>query len=271
MSLPASLLLIGAGKMGGAMLTGWLRLGLRPDQIVVIDPHASDALKILCTEKGIALNPATAGSAPEVMVLAIKPQMLDAAAPRLAPLIGARTLLVSVMAGKTIADLSGRLPGGRAIVRSMPNTPAAIGRGITGVFAGASVTEDQRATADALLRAVGRIEWVDNEHLIDAVTAVSGSGPAYVFHLVECMAEAGTKLGLPADLAMRLARATVEGAGELLFQSPEVPVAQLRINVTSPAGTTAAALDVLMGDPGLRDLMDRAIAAANRRAGALSG
>jgi pyrroline-5-carboxylate reductase len=204
------------------------------------------------------------------VVLAIKPQMLDAAAPALARLFGADSLLISILAGKTMANLGARLPA-RAIVRAMPNTPASIGRGITGAFASEATSPAQRAQADFLLGGVGAVEWVDSESLIDAVTAISGSGPAYVFHLVEALAQAGAALGLPDDLALRLARATVEGSGELLHLSPEITAEILRKNVTSPGGTTQAALDVLMAPEGLAALMARATAAAARRAGELSG
>ena len=269
--LPSSLVLVGAGKMGGAMLQGWLALGLAPSAVSALDPFASQELKDLCAAKGVALNPPAAGlRAPQVLVLAIKPQMLDQAAPDIAPLVGPDTVVVSIMAGKTIGNIADRLPAS-AIVRAMPNTPAAVGRGITGVAASAGVSPAQRAMADALLRAVGAVEWVSDEDLIDAVTAVSGSGPAYVFHLVEALAAAGEKVGLPADIALRLARATVEGSGELMFREPTISAAQLRKNVTSPGGTTAAALDVLMAPDGLEALMTRAVAAAKRRAGELSG
>ncbi len=269
--LPSSLVLIGAGKMGGAMLQGWLALGLAPSAVSVIDPFASQELTDLCSRKGVTLNPALASlAAPQVLVLAVKPQMLDQAAPDIAPLVGPGTLVVSIMAGKTMGDIAARLPAS-AIVRAMPNTPAAVGRGVTGVAASSGVTSVQRAMADALLRAIGRVEWVGDETLIDAVTAVSGSGPAYVFHMVEALAAAGEKIGLPAEIAMRLARATVEGSGELMYREPDVSAAQLRKNVTSPGGTTAAALDVLMAPDGLGDLMGRAVAAAKRRAGELSG
>jgi pyrroline-5-carboxylate reductase len=269
--LPRSLVLVGAGKMGGAMLRGWLALGLPASAIAVVDPYAGDELKQLCAEQGIKLNPASGSIAgPDILVLAIKPQSLADAASAIAPLVGAGTLVLSIMAGKTIADIAARLPA-RAIVRSMPNTPAAVGRGITGAVANAAVTPAQRACAHALLSAIGGVEWVDDEGLIDAVTAVSGSGPAYVFYLVECMAAAGTAAGLPADIALRLARATVEGSGELLHRDADTPAAQLRKNVTSPGGTTAAALDVLMAPDGLEPLMTRAIAAAKRRGRELSG
>ncbi len=269
--LPSSLVLVGAGKMGGAMLQGWLALGLSPTAVSVLDPFASQELIDLCSGQGVALNPPLANvSAPQVLVLAVKPQMLDQAAPDIARLVGPDTLIVSIMAGKTMADIAARLPAS-AIVRAMPNTPAAVGRGVTGVAASAGVTPAQRASADALLRAIGRVEWVADESLIDAVTAVSGSGPAYVFHMVEALAAAGEAAGLPADIAMRLARATVEGSGELMFREPDTSAAQLRKNVTSPGGTTAAALEVLMAPDGLGALMERAVGAAKRRAGELSG
>ncbi len=196
--------------------------------------------------------------------------MLDEAATALAPLFIPDSLLISILAGKTVANLTDRLPA-RAIVRAMPNTPAAIGRGITGAFAGEKVTAAQRETAHLLLGGVGAVEWVGSENQIDAVTAVSGSGPAYVFYLVEALAQAGAELGLPPDLALRLARATVEGSGELLHRSPEIAAEVLRKNVTSPGGTTQAALDVLMAPDGLAALMARATAAAARRAAELSG
>jgi pyrroline-5-carboxylate reductase len=268
--LPSSLVLAGAGKMGGSMLEGWLAVGMNPAGVAVIDPRPSDDMMRLCADRGIALNPANL-PAPDVLVLAIKPQMLDEAASGLNALLGPRTLIVSIIAGKTISDLRSRMPAASAIVRAMPNLPASVGRGATGAAASAEVTEAQRLMADALLRSNGVVEWLPSEDLIDAVTAVSGSGPAYVFHLVECLAEAGAAAGLPPDLAQRLARATVTGAGELLFRSDLSP-ATLRQNVTSPGGTTAAALEVLMAEPqGLKALMQEAVAAAKRRAGELSG
>lgn len=268
--LPSSLVLVGAGKMGGSMLHGWLAVGMKPSGVTVIDPRPSDEMTRLCHERGVALNPANP-AAPDVLVLAIKPQMLDEAAPGVNGLIGPGTLIVSILAGKTIGDLRSRLPAAHAIVRAMPNLPASIGRGATGAAASPEVTDAQRRTADALLRCNGIVEWLSSEDLVDAVTAVSGSGPAYVFHLVECLAEAGAAAGLPPDLAERLARATVTGAGELLFRSDLSPAA-LRQNVTSPGGTTAAALEILMADPnGLKALMREAVAAAKRRAGELSG
>jgi pyrroline-5-carboxylate reductase len=272
MAMPSSIVLVGAGKMGGAMLQGWLSLGLKGSSATVIDPYPSPELNALAAQHGVRINP-PAGSvtAPEVVLLAIKPQTLDAAAPDIAALVGPDTLVVSIMAGKTIHNITSRIATARAVVRAMPNTPAAVGRGITGAAANAAVTPAQREVAAALLSAIGRFEWVSSEDLIDAVTAVSGSGPAYVFLLAECMAKAGVAAGLPADLAERLARSTVEGAGELMWRDAGTDPAQLRKNVTSPGGTTAAALEVLMGPDGLEPLMTRAIAAAKQRGRDLSG
>lgn len=272
-ALPGSLVLVGAGKMGLSLLKGWLEQGLDPFRTTLIDPHPSDDVAALRAAHGgqPLLRPDAAGVDPaEVVVLAVKPQMLEATAPGLDPLIGPETLLVSILAGKTIADLRRTLPRARAVVRAMPNLPASVGRGATGAVAGEGVGERQRAVAHALLAGVGLVEWVESESLVDAVTAVSGSGPAYVFHLTECLAAAGREAGLPADLAARLARATVIGAGELLARS-DLPAATLRENVTSPGGTTAAALDVLGRESGLKCLMAEAVAAAKRRAGELSG
>lgn len=268
--LPSSLILVGAGKMGGSMLEGWLKVGMKPAGVTVLDPRPSEEMTRFCRSNGISLNPPDPAAA-DVLILAIKPQMLEEAAPALNGCLGAQTLIISILAGKTIGDLRSRLPAAGAIVRAMPNLPASIGRGATGAAANDEVSETQRLVADALLSSNGIVEWLPSEDLIDAVTAVSGSGPAYVFHLVECLAEAGTAAGLPPDLAQRLARATVTGAGELLFQS-DLPPATLRQNVTSPGGTTAAALDVLMREPnGMKALMRDAVAAAKRRAEELAG
>jgi pyrroline-5-carboxylate reductase len=267
---PQSLALVGAGKMGGAMLKGWIAGGLAPSRVTLIDPAPSPEMIDFAAAHGVAVNP-TERQAPEVLVLAVKPQMLDAAAPGIAALAGAQTLVVSIVAGKTIANLQARLPDARAFVRAMPNTPAAVGRGVTGAAAGAAVTARQRELTQALLSAVGQFAWLPDEASIDAVTALSGSGPAYVFALAEALAEAGAALGLPPDIAMHFARATVEGAGELMFREPETPASRLRENVTSPGGTTAAALAVLQAPDGLAALMRRAVAAAHQRAGELAG
>ena len=262
-----TLVLVGAGKMGGAMLEGWLALGLDPAKIAIMEPKPSDNITALAA-RGVRLNPASVNDA-SVIVIAIKPQEAAAVVPTLKPLTNANTVAISIMAGPKIGFLRGAL-GDIAIVRSMPNTPAAIGRGITVAVPNARVSRDQRTLADTLLHAVGVVEWIDDETLIDAVTAVSGSGPAYVFLLAESLARAGAAAGLPADLADRLARATVSGAGELLHRSSH-DAAMLRENVTSRGGTTAAALGILMADDGLGPLMDRAVAAATKRSRELAG
>ena len=270
--MPVSLVLVGAGKMGGAMLAGWQARGLAGAGVSVLEPQPAPDIAALCARHAIALNPSVlALAAPEVLVLAVKPQMLDAAAGGLQHLVGPDTLVLSIIAGKSVANLRARFPAARAIVRAMPNTPAAVGRGITGAFATLAMSPRHKACAIALLSAIGEVAWVGEEPLIDAVTAVSGSGPAYVFYLAECLAEAGAALGLPTDLAARLARVTVEGAGELMHRDQASTPATLRKNVTSPAGTTAAALDVLMAEGGLAPLMARAVAAARQRTRDLSG
>lgn len=263
-------LLIGAGKMGGAMLEGWLELGLTPAGVAVIDPGPPPEVAALLEKRGVALNP-TDGPAPAVMLLAVKPQVAPEVLAKVAALAGPGTLVVSVMAGRTLAFLEAAFPAGTAVVRSIPNTPAAIGRGITVAVPNAHVTPEQMSIADALLKASGGVEWVEDEAMIDLATAVSGSGPAYVFLLAEALAEAGAKAGLPADLADRLARATVAGAGELIARSGIEP-ATLRKNVTSPNGTTAAALAVLMNDSnGFGPLLTEAVAAAAKRSRELAG
>ncbi|WP_249159222.1 pyrroline-5-carboxylate reductase [Bradyrhizobium jicamae] len=248
--------------MGGAMLTGWLAQGLAPDRVIVIDPYASAEISALAA-KGVRINPSPADiGTVDTLVVAVKPQSFREAGAALKAFVGSATLVVSIMAGTTIAALEDVCGG--MVVRAMPNTPAAIGRGITVAVPAKSVTSAQRATTDALLRATGLVEWVDDESLMDAVTAVSGSGPAYVFLLAEELARAGVAAGLPEQLATTLARATVAGSGELLHRS-DLPSATLRQNVTSPGGTTAAALEVLMATEGLQPLMTKAIAAATKR------
>jgi len=259
-TIAGTIALAGAGRMGGAMLTGWLASGLDATRVVVIEPYPSDEIRAFAA-RGIKLNPKDAAAA-DALVVALKPQAFREAGPALRPFVGPSTLVVSIMAGTTIAALE-EICGGR-VVRAMPNTPASIGRGITVAVSAKSVSAAQRATADALLRATGSVEWVDDESLMDAVTAVSGSGPAYVFLLAEELARAGVESGLPAELATKLARETVAGSGELLHRS-ELASATLRQNVTSPGGTTAAALEVLRGKDGLQQLMIRAIAAATKR------
>ena len=271
-ALPRSLLLFGAGKMGAAMLRGWLKSGLKGGDITIVDPHVSDEIRTIEAEHGCRVNPAPETIAPQqVLVLAIKPQMLDEAAALLKAVVTPETLVISILAGKTIADVTSRVPATKAVIRAMPNTPAAVGRGITGLAASDDVSDAQKATAEALLSSIGVIAWLDDEVMIDAVTAVSGSGPAYVFYMVECLAKAAMAIGFTEAMAMRFARATIEGAGELLHQEKAVDAGTLRTDVTSPGGTTAAALGVLMAEDGLEPLMRRAVEAAKRRAGELSG
>jgi pyrroline-5-carboxylate reductase len=264
-----TLVLVGAGKMGAALLEGWLRLGLDGRKVAVLEPAPSPDLAALAA-RGLRLNPDLRMlREPAVVVLAIKPQVAaDAIAP-LRPVVGAGTLVVSIMAGRTLQFLSTALGGAGALVRAMPNTPAAIGRGIA-VAVPLRTSGAQRQLAERLLAATGAVEWVEDETLMDAVTAVSGSGPAYVFLLAEALAEAGVAAGLPKSLAQRLARETVAGSGELLHRSA-LDAAALRENVTSPGGTTAAALDVLMGQNGLTSLMEKAVAAATARSRKLAG
>jgi len=261
--------LVGAGKMGGAMLEGWLASGLDPKKLVVIEPKPDPEILALA-QRGVTINP-PAGAVANLaaVVLAVKPQVAPDVMAGVAKMVSANTLVVSIMAGRTIGFLQKDLPGA-AVVRAMPNTPAAIGRGVTVAVPNAKVSAAQRKLANDLLAATGAIEWVDDEKLIDAVTAVSGSGPAYVFLLAEALAKAGVAAGLPQALADTLARITVSGSGELLHRSPLDP-ATLRKNVTSPSGTTAAALEILMGPDGLEKLMREAVAAAAKRSRELAG
>lgn len=266
-SFERPLVLVGAGKMGGALLDGWLAKGLSPSLVAVRDPVPSTDIERLAS-KGLSLNPPMAEIAakrPALVLLAVKPQAMTSVLPELAPLVSPETVFLSIAAGMGLHRLQELLGAEVHAVRSMPNTPAAIGRGITVACANTRVTPEQKVLADNLLAAVGEVGWVENEALIDAVTAISGSGPAYVFYMVECLAAAGEALGLDADLAMKLARETVSGSGEMLHRMEE-SASELRINVTSPGGTTAAALDVLMGEGGLSPLMRRTVLAARDRA-----
>jgi len=268
-SLSHTILLAGVGKMGGALLQGWLALGLSPEKVAVIEPLPSPDLAAL-SKQGLRLNPPhDVVGAVAAVVVAVKPQIAPEVLHALAPFVGAGTVVVSIMAGRTLGFLADSLPRA-GLVRAMPNTPAAIGRGITVAVANSLVAPEQRALVDVLLSAVGAVEWITDEALMDAVTALSGSGPAYVFLLAESMTRGGTAAGLPPALADRLARVTVAGAGELLHRSPLDP-ATLRQNVTSPGGTTAAALEVLMAEGGLERLMAAAIAAATKRSRDLAG
>jgi len=264
------IILIGAGNMGGALLTGWLKSGVPGSSVTVVDPKPSEAMLKLIADAGAShVTGVPPGVTASVLFIAVKPQVMEAVLPPFKATIGPNTVVVSIAAGKTLAFLEKQL-GETAMVRAMPNTPAMVGRGVTGAFANVKVGERQRQLVQNLLKVSGPVEWVPEEADIDSVTAVSGSGPAYVFYLVECMAEAGRKLGLQADLAMRLARETVAGAGELLHQSPD-DASRLRQNVTSPGGTTAAALAVLMAEDGMQPLFDEALEAARKRAQELAG
>lgn len=254
------LVLLGCGKMGSAMLAGWLDRGLPPGAVHVIDPKPSDWLR----STGVALN-GTMPSKPSIALVAVKPQMMGDALPALAALGGGETLFLSVAAGTPIAAYEAALGADTPIVRAMPNTPAAVGRGITAIIGNAHATEAHLSAAEELLGAVGQVVRLESEDQMDAVTGLSGSGPAYVFHMIECMARAGEAQGLAPDLAMKLAKATVAGAGALAEAADETP-AQLRVNVTSPNGTTQAGLEVLMDDTtGLPPLMARTVAAAANR------
>src|SRR5262245_34388521 len=268
--LNGTIVLVGAGKMGGAMLEAWLALGLSPNRVAVIEPQPTSELTALAA-RGLTINPPLAAVRDvSAIVLAVKPQVAPTVVPMLAPLLAPATVVLSIMAGRTLGFLAGALTQRTALVRAMPNTPAAIGRGITVAVPNAQVSERQRALVHALLSATGMVEWINDEALMDAVTAVSGSGPAYVFLLAEALSAAGAAAGLPPELAAKLARATVSGSGELLYRSPLDP-ATLRQNVTSPGGTTAAALDVLMAADGMTQLMSRAVMAATRRSRELAG
>lgn len=262
------LLLVGGGKMGEALLAGWLRHGLGPEAVLVVEPDAArrQALATAHEVRAVAApEELPEAGAPGALVLAVKPQMMDRALPAYAERVAPDTLVLSIAAGKPIAYFERMLGQSLGVVRAMPNTPAAVGRGVTVLCANAAASGAQRALAESLMAAVGATYWIEDEELMHAVTAVSGGGPAYVFHLIEALAAAGAAAGLPEELAMALARGTVIGAGELARLSDE-SAAQLRINVTSPGGTTAEALKVLMAEGrGLTPLMVEAVAAAAQR------
>jgi pyrroline-5-carboxylate reductase len=257
------LLLVGAGKMGGALYCGWCRNNLAPT--VILDPHAPDGIARPGDTLAATAADIPAGFTPEAVILAIKPQMAAAALPPLIGKIPDSALVISILAGKTIDGLSALLGGNRRLVRAMPNTPAAIGQGITAAYAPANVGQVQRDLCEDLLRAAGDFVWLRAETEIDAVTAISGSGPAYVFLLAELLEEAAIELGLTPDIARRLARKTVSGAGALLDASAET-AADLRRAVTSPKGTTEAALAVLMAHDAWPETLRRAVIAAESRA-----
>jgi pyrroline-5-carboxylate reductase len=264
-NLKGTLVLAGAGKMGSAMLEGWLKAGADPAKIIAIDPMPPQEVLQLLAKHNIRHNPELSEiTDAEVIVVAVKPQVMDDVLPNLVSLKSSRPVILSVAAGKTIATFAKHFGADASIIRTIPNTPAAIGRGITAMCANAHVSKSQMELATALLSSTGEVVTVADESEIDLVTAVSGSGPAYIFYLTECMAAAGEKIGLSPSLAMQLARATVAGSGELMRQSG-IDAATLRQNVTSPKGTTYAALQVLMADDGMMPLFEKAIAAAAER------
>ncbi|MBS1304017.1 pyrroline-5-carboxylate reductase [Loktanella sp. SALINAS62] len=259
------LVLLGCGKMGSALLDGWLKSGLPAGSVWILDPNPSDWVQAT----GCHINDGTP-DAPAVALVAVKPQMMGDALPTMAALGGGRTLFISVAAGTPLARFETAFGADSPIVRTMPNTPSAIGRGISALVGNRAATDDHMALAETLMNAVGQTVRLDDEMQIDAVTGVSGSGPAYVFHLIETLAAAGVAQGLPDDIAIKLAKATVGGAGQLAEDSDEDP-AQLRRNVTSPNGTTQAALEVLMdAERGFPALLARAVAAATDRSKELS-
>jgi len=258
------LALIGAGKMGSALLKGWLADGLDKRAALVIDPAPPPDSATYLSEAGVGIHAAAPdGATAKVVVIAVKPQIIRDVLPTLRPLLARDAVAISIAAGTTLKQLKDGL-GDVAIVRTIPNTPAQVGRGVTVAIANPRVDKAGVALVTDLLKAVGEVVWVDKEGMIDSATAVSGSGPAYVFHMVEALSAAAVSVGFDKVTADLLARKTVEGAGELLYQS-DLGADMLRQNVTSPKGTTAAALKVLMGRPGLTALMKKAVAAARKR------
>ncbi|EEE36407.1 pyrroline-5-carboxylate reductase [Rhodobacteraceae bacterium KLH11] len=259
------LVLLGCGKMGSAMLAGWLDHGLPAASVWVIDPNPSEWLKA----QGVNIN-TPLPEAPAVVLVAVKPQMMGEALPAIQALGGGSTMFISVAAGTSLATFETVLGQGTPIVRAMPNTPAAVRQGITALIGNTNISDEDMALAETLLSTIGETVLLQDEGQIDAVTGVSGSGPAYVFHLIETLAQAGEAHGLSPELAMKLAKSTVAGAGALAVAADEDP-SQLRVNVTSPNGTTQAALEVLMHeDQGFPDLLHRAVGAAINRSKELS-
>lgn len=256
-------MLVGAGKMGVALARGWLDAGLPPGNLVIVHPRPGEALLQLAEDFGLTLSSQASGLTANVLVVGVKPQVMDGVLESLAPVIAPHTLVVSIAAGIDLARLAGKA-GTQRIVRTMPNTPVQVRKGITGVVPGPDVTAEDRISIDALFSASGMVVWLDEEAQLDALTAVSGSGPAYVFHMVEALAAAGKRQGLPDAIAEQLARGTVIGAAALMDAGNTSPTI-LRENVTSPKGATAAGLAVLMGEPGLTDLMDRTVSATRQR------
>ena len=273
MALLGPMLLIGCGKMGGALLAGWLERGLAASDVVLVEPNAAPVAPFVARgcRHYASLSEVPANFQPRVVLLAVKPQMMEGVLAPAGRFAGPQALVLSIAAGKTLVFFEKAFPNAGAIVRAMPNTPAAVGRGMSVLVANRKCGAGDKTLAAELMAAVGETAWVEDEDLINAVTAMSGGGPAYVFLLAEALAEAGVAAGLPRDLAERMARVTVAGSGELLHQAQGETPAQLRQNVTSPAGTTLEALKVLMAADGLQPLVTRAIAAATRRSRELAG
>ena len=271
--LTAKLVLVGCGNMGGPFLEGWLERGVEARHVTVVEPNA-DLGAAVKKEHGITVHgsPETIvrDHDPDAVVLAVKPQIMDSVVPAYRRFAGPHTVFLSIAAGRTLAYFERHLGDQAMVVRAMPNLPATVRRGVTVACPNARVTPEQQRLCHDLLESVGQAAWIEDETLLDAVTALSGNGPAYVFLLVECLANAGIAAGLPEDLAQHLARDTVSGAGELLRRSPHPP-GVLRENVTTPGGTTAAAMEILMAQEGLGALMTRAVVAAARRSRELAG
>ncbi len=270
-SKDAPLWLVGCGKMGTAMLRAWLQNGLNPEAVNIIDPcaHQTCPAEILAEQCYDSVTAVDAGISPSIIILAVKPQIMDKVLSALQGKNASQALFISVAAGKTIADIGSRFGHEAAVVRAMPNIPAAVGKGMTGMVKNKYVTPEQQTLVSEMFGACGKAVWLEDEADLNAVTAVSGSGPAYVFHLVEAMTDAGVALGLDEEVASVLARQTIIGAAALLEDS-DAPASELRENVTSPKGTTAAALDVLMADDGLAKLMLTAMTKARDRGKELS-
>lgn len=273
LNFDGTMLVVGAGKMGAALLEGFLANGLAPGHVAVQDPAPSAEIKTRLAAHGVTVSPdagAQLKKPPDLLLLAVKPQMMTEVVKSLSGVVGGSTLVLSVLAGQPLAALESGLNATQPVIRAMPNTPASIGAGMTVCVANRAVTEAHKSHADALFSCVGDVAWIDDETLMDAVTGVSGSGPAYIFLVAEVLAQAGVAAGLEANLADRLARATVSGAGRLLEASDQ-SAAELREAVTSPGGTTAAALDVLNDGSALKVLFERAVAAAKKRGQDLAG
>lgn len=273
--IEGTILLVGCGRMGGALLEGWFKCGLNPVDVIIVEPAGRDSIAPCAKHRALTcLSSATdvpRDFVPDVVLFAVKPQVADGVVGDYRRLADKAPVFLSVIAGKTTGYFQRHLGDSAAIVRCMPNTPAAVGKAITAMYAAPAVSAVQRRVCEVLLQAVGEVAWLAEESQMDAVTAVSGSGPAYVFLMVEALRDAGIAAGLPADVAEHLARATIVGSGALLAKDAAAAPDVLRHNVTSPGGTTAAALSVLMGENGLKDLMTRAVAAAAKRSKELAG